>query len=523
MNLIIIVAAVLLLLGAGFLIYQVMSKGANLSAPGVNLQGIAASLHLPIDEKYQGENLDTPANLEAFYLLQLGGKDRKCGKWVTSCQSSLLKVVELLQGKFHTVEIFYSKDEESAGTGAVFLTIKNVLDGKDYIGFVGLWWRYSLASSIKPGFIPLNDSSRYIDKNKKVAICHQAVILHPDPSLNAGGIKVHNLREALASSKVEFSVPQPVRQTLYRLLKRQGLHFLQPATIKDNWLLDEGTVKVNYPNIEISYKNILQKWPVEEVLFLAQTVLKNKSSLGIGGVTGTGKTRLMEHLLGEIGKDANIRLIYTTHTVIGEMLQSDFDWTIFNAPFGVLDKENFVNVLVIDQAEEALKESSADMLALMDGPTAHQYNLAFMFTFNGNKAEFPPALFRSGRCLHMEILPISIKDADVIGNRLMQKEDSKLTFDVRGFSTFLKSKPDGGITLAEIYGFNQPIVLDKIGEQIAKIKQKLNNPEGFIATVSEEKAPEEKKAIEVVSFDNVQLEKNKRNPQHQGGGKKRNR
>lgn len=293
MNLIIIVAAVLLLLGAGFLIYQVMSKGANLSAPGVNLQGIAASLHLPIDEKYQGENLDTPANLEAFYLLQLGGKDRKCGKWVTSCQSSLLKVVELLQGKFHTVEIFYSKDEESAGTGAVFLTIKNVLDGKDYIGFVGLWWRYSLASSIKPGFIPLNDSSRYIDKNKKVAICHQAVILHPDPSLNAGGIKVHNLREALASSKVEFSVPQPVRQTLYRLLKRQGLHFLQPATIKDNWLLDEGTVKVNYPNIEISYKNILQKWPVEEVLFLAQTVLKNKSSLGIGGVTGTGKTRLM--------------------------------------------------------------------------------------------------------------------------------------------------------------------------------------------------------------------------------------
>lgn len=400
----------------------------------------------------------SPEGLIALYMQNVSSH---VARHIFNISSSLHKSIELVGAKFHRIEIL-GKDEDET-RGVIFIKAINIFE-KEYISYIGFWYDWVPPSKVTSTKMSLKTGSPYII-NGKIAVISRAAIVYPDPKITPSGFKPDNLKEALEGAKIDYLYKDVEKSRLYRLQKTASFYRLEGSKIKETWHLTEKELECNYPNITVHYKSQDVQLKIDKAWFLLVQQLLAGRSIGIGGHIGTGKTWLMKALISHVSQAEDIRLIETTTSTLEDMMKPDFQWSVFQN-YGPTPVKN---ILIIDQAEGAIKKLPSEFLALTDGLVNEQYNLSFLFTFNGELNEFPEALFRNGRVININLKPHTKEQAKRKALQLVEAGNSGMVFDHEAF--LKEANKQDFMALGTIYEFYNSLNIDKLEATLEGLRQ----------------------------------------------------
>jgi len=173
---------------------------------------------------------------------------------------------------------------------------------------------------------------------------------------------------------------------------------------------------------------------------------------------GTGKSTLMRHLAGKLAEVDNTKVIFVDPQDL-EMLRNPK----FRSQLDRIFNYQQHNILIIDQAEEAmLPESKVArlLLDLTDGQLSEEYNVSIIGAYNGDRREFDPGFFRAKRFVPIDLMPLDKATADKAVKVMKKAMDEGEVFNHDLYMEILQSEnlyPDGQvyaeqgeITLADV-------------------------------------------------------------------------
>lgn len=412
------------------------------NAPAIHVE------HGNLDYTIKGTMAELDTKAQEYYKNVMEGNH--IGKWgLETGLYSLTVFMKELNNRFNKVNIIF-KQELSESKGILHLECINFVGDKTYKAFAGVWW------GIRP--IERFQSKKGWDLEKRVKetelkVIEASVIIYPDPKLKTN-IKIENFKASLEEAEVVRKPEERAPSTFYKLTKSKwGGMQLNSMAIPQDWPLRAEELETNYPRIYMSYQAEFGMYSIDKVRFMALNSLVHGKSVGINGIYGPGKSRLLFDIAYEIGSSEKFRVILADAKVISMMFEEGEDVGHLFAGDGVQ------NVLVIDEIDDIMDKNPSLFKDLTDGIKKRLYHLCLLYTFNAQLEEGNHML-RPGRSLLVEPKKMSVAEAVIIAKRLNKTEETELTglrFDMNGFSAWIEkfkgnTSPEI-ITLAEIYDF----------------------------------------------------------------------
>jgi len=167
-------------------------------------------------------------------------------------------------------------------------------------------------------------------------------------------------------------------------------------------------------------------------------ILEDGGNLAFLGPTGTGKTKLVDHILSEMGEDTNVLFL-------------DIDTLQQVRKFPSFLKEakgDGLLVVVLDEAQHLVKPEQLDpLLQLMEGNKS-QDGVVFILSMNIDKANLPKELVRDGRVSEVvELGQISVAQGAALAGAIIRFHPDRVKLGPE-LDTLLKTE---GFTIANVW------------------------------------------------------------------------
>lgn len=167
-------------------------------------------------------------------------------------------------------------------------------------------------------------------------------------------------------------------------------------------------------------------------------ILEDGGNLAFLGPTGTGKTKLVDHILSEMGEDTNVLFLDI------DTLQQVRKYPSFLNEA----KGDGLLVVVLDEAQHLVKPEQLDpLLQLMEGNKSQQ-GVVFILSMNIDKANLPKELVRDGRVSEVvELGQISVAQGAALAGAIIRFHPDRVKLGPE-LDTLLKTE---GFTIANIW------------------------------------------------------------------------
>lgn len=167
-------------------------------------------------------------------------------------------------------------------------------------------------------------------------------------------------------------------------------------------------------------------------------ILEDGGNLAFLGPTGTGKTKLVDHILSEMGEDTNVLFL-------------DIDTLQQVRKFPSFLKEakgDGLLVVVLDEAQHLVKPEQLDpLLQLMEGNKS-QDGVVFILSMNIDKANLPKELVRDGRVAEVvELGQITVTQGAALSGAIIRFHPDRVKLGPE-LDALLKTE---GFTIANIW------------------------------------------------------------------------
>jgi energy-coupling factor transporter ATP-binding protein EcfA2 len=170
-------------------------------------------------------------------------------------------------------------------------------------------------------------------------------------------------------------------------------------------------VKRTKLNLDLFYEDDFKD--VNEIICKRLNKDKDKGIVLLHGLSGTGKTTYLRHLIGKIKK----RILFVSPNVAGDITSPDFIQLLVNNPNSVLIIEDAENVIM--DRKLSGNASVSNLLNVSDGLLADFLNVQLICTFNSSLTLVDNALLRKGRLIaKYEFGKLGVNKAQKLSNHL---------------------------------------------------------------------------------------------------------
>ena len=334
--------------------------------------------------KVPAENWDA---LRTYYISQVGNLFAEINY---TREYELKGFLEAMDEYFDTMEPLYRKyNKEDKRDGRVII---KAVKGSDVVMLELLFKTAKL-------------SDYGLKDDTEIKVVTTTYLIYPQSEDVKASIIENLMDKNLLTLKEESNLNIPVIYTIgqglggYRLIKTDASSFEKQFSEPD----------LNYEPVEVSIGQNVYQLDIDKFIPFALLTVAQNESIGLTGVPGTGKTRLLQYLAAKLGYNANTKVLIVDGASLSEIQSAQFSNFLASSVF---DKTDNI-VLLIDQAEVAITKNAPfvpTMLNIMGGITSFSgktKGVTVIYAFNGPVEKMDPRIFRGERSILSRLFPLS--------------------------------------------------------------------------------------------------------------------
>lgn len=451
----VILLAGLLLIGAW--IYKKIEAAKKIEVQGNSNVKIESPVSMTPVSNLQWRN---PADLNAYAMQQYAEKgiEKLSTYFNEDCSCAFAPFYGLIHARFNEMKQIGKSEDISGEKVYLAYTLTNFVNGKELTSFLRLVKGSLSAKNYKPSESVPNKNmiEKFKYKNEHgedvIDVIEEIQFIFPDPTKQFS-IKKESIITAIKETEIEWKeFREEEEATVYTLVNNRFTGWsLKPTTLQ-GWGLTNSELLSNYrDNIEI-YR--MKQWhPAIEISKLLEVFIqtvKSGHSLGLIGMPGSGKSKLMEHLVATLGAQIDTRIVLATLPTLEKILSEDS--TILNQ-----FTEDKKNILVIEEAYDLVTKEPELFKTITDSFISKKANIGLIFTCNLTEKEIEEAtqngVFRSGRTLVVRVNPLQRDNAFGVAERLNTEKKPDTIFQMDRYKEEIGREEQQ--MLCDIYEYNK--------------------------------------------------------------------
>lgn len=308
---------------------------------------------------------------------------------------------------------------------------------------------------------------------------------------------LQSLKYAIESSEVETVPVERNKEERTRMfyLRDDGEQVtLEPRDIPTRALTSE-QLDALYEPFEVTFNNEVHIVKASKMVQILAKQLWSGGNAFVSGVMGTGKTSFMQHVMKALNNMEDCVVINVMPSQIRGLKELRAQTQFIDRIRSFISYEENIRIVVfLDEAEsmmaktqETHSEDNTFIASLLDGEVKKVIHCGTAVTFNANRKELNPILFRSGRVQFDITVKAFSKEQASKAVRVMKAINVDKIFDEAKYNSLLDTSnrdvsgkeycSAGHITLADISGcFMEKDVATEMIEAIRGVSMSMRDP-----------------------------------------------